>query len=105
MPYNLTITEDAQRQLRGLPVRQQRIVEDGVESRLAHMPEQLSKTVKLLRPNPFAQYELRLENLRVLYNVDNDRQEVTILSVGEKVGNQLIVEGREFRGHESSVAE
>src|SRR6266478_2955345 len=98
MPFKITITEDADRQFRSLPVREQRILEAAILSRLEHQPTTLTKANKRLRPNPFAEFELRAGDLRALYNVEGD--EVVILVVGRKVGNKLIVEGEEFHGHQ-----
>ncbi len=58
-----------------------------------------------MRPNPLAGYELRLGDLRVLYNVDEANAEVVVVAVGRKVGNALIVEGKEFYGHQMDPAE
>ena len=46
-----------------------------------------------------AEFELRVRDLRVLYNVERDNSEVVLLIVGRKVGNKLIVGGKEFHGH------
>src|SRR3984893_15590027 len=98
MPFRITITEEAHRQLRAFPVYEQRILEAAIQARLEHQPTMLSKALKRLRPNPLAEYELRAGDLRALYNVESD--EVVILIVGRKVGNKLIVEGEEFHGHQ-----
>jgi hypothetical protein len=37
--------------------------------------------------------------------VDEENLEVTIVIVGRKVGNALIVEGKEFHGHKSNPVE
>jgi mRNA-degrading endonuclease RelE of RelBE toxin-antitoxin system len=103
MPFKITITEDADRQLRALPVRDQRILEASILSRLQDQPAAPTKAIKRLRPNPLAELELRAGNLRALYNVEGD--EVVILIVGRKVGNKLIVEGEEFHGHQDHPVE
>ncbi len=103
MAYRITITDDAARHFRGLSARDQRKLEAAIFSRLEHQPAVLTKAVKRLRPNPFAEYELRAGDLRALYNVEGD--EVVILVVGRKVGNKLIVEGEEFHGHQDDPAE
>src|SRR5262250_2598472 len=97
MPYRISVTEDADRQMRALSVRHQRILEAAILARLEHQPSVETKAVKRLRSNPLAQFELRAGTLRALYNVEGD--EVVILIVGRKVGNKLIVEGEEFHGH------
>ena len=65
-----------------------------------------SRNMKTLRPNPVAERELRLfGKYRVLFNVDEETEQVTIVLVGEKRGNSLLVQGEEFTGHESDTAE
>lgn len=103
MPYKITITEDADRQFRSLPAREQRILEAAIRSRLEHEPTKPTKAIKRLRPNLFADFELRVGDLRVLYNADEG--EVVVLLVGRKVGNKLIVEGEEFHAHQDHPIE
>jgi mRNA-degrading endonuclease RelE of RelBE toxin-antitoxin system len=100
MAFTITITEDADRQFEALSARDQRTLEAAIQSRLQQQPATPTKAIKRLRPNPFAEFELRVGNLRVLYNVEGN--EVIILIVGEKVGNKLIVEGVEFHGHQDN---
>jgi mRNA-degrading endonuclease RelE of RelBE toxin-antitoxin system len=76
------------------------------EQRLSEDPLLESGNMKTLRPNPVAQRELRLfGKYRLLFNVDQEREEVTIILVGEKRGNSLIVQGEEFTSHESDTSE
>jgi mRNA-degrading endonuclease RelE of RelBE toxin-antitoxin system len=103
MAFQITITADAESQWRALSVRQQRLLEAAIQTRLLHQPTTPTKAIKKLRPNPFADWELRVGDLRVLYNVEG--MEVIMLVVGCKVGNKLIVEGREFHGHQDNPAE
>lgn len=103
MPFRITITEDAERQFQSLPAREQRIVQAAIQSRLGNEPTRPTNAIKRLRPNLFADFELRVANLRVLYNVDEG--EVVVLLVGRKVGNKLIVEGEEFHGHQDNLTE
>ncbi len=103
MPFEVSITEDAEAQLRELSAREQRILEAAILSRLTQQPTTPTRAIKRLRPNPFAEYELRVGNLRILYNVEG--QEVVILVVGRKVGNTLIVGGKEFHGHQDNPPE
>src|SRR5438093_378908 len=103
MPFKITITQDAERQFCSLPVHDQRSLEAAILSRLEHQPTTPTKAIKRLRPNPLAEFELRVGDLRALYNVEKD--EVVVLIVGRKVGNKLIVEGEEFHGHQDHPAE
>jgi mRNA-degrading endonuclease RelE of RelBE toxin-antitoxin system len=49
---------------------------------------------RLRRPSEHAEYELRVEQLRVFYRVVAD--EVQVVIIGRKVGNALVVEGKRF---------
>lgn len=103
MRFRITITADAESQMRALPVREQRVLEAAILSRLRDQPTTPTRAIKQLRPNPFAEFELRVGDLRVLYNVEE--LEVILLVVGRKVGNRLIVEGVEFHGHQDDPTE
>src|ERR1700722_3455189 len=101
MSITITITDDADRQFKTLSARDQRILEAAILARLHEQPTTPTKAIKRLRPNPFAEFELRVGNLRVLYNVEGN--EVVLLIVGRKEGNKLIVEGEEFHAHQNDL--
>jgi mRNA-degrading endonuclease RelE of RelBE toxin-antitoxin system len=68
--------------------------------RLEEYPLAETRQMKTLRPNPVAQRELRLfGKYRVLFNADRSAQVVTIVLVGEKRGEALLVQGEEFTEH------
>jgi len=48
-----------------------------------------------MRPNDVAEWELRLGDFRVLYDVDESVRIVEIQRVGEKRGNRFFFRGRE----------
>jgi len=52
---------------------------------------------KRLRPNPLAPWELRVGDLRVLYDVSEDEERVDILVVGRKARAALVVAGRQVK--------
>lgn len=103
MAFRITITANAETQLHALSIREQRILETSVPARLQDRPTTPTRAIKRLRPNPLAEYELRVGDLRVLYNVEGD--EVILLVIGRKVGNKLIVDREEFRGHQDNPSE
>jgi mRNA-degrading endonuclease RelE of RelBE toxin-antitoxin system len=100
MAFKITITSEAESHLHALSVREQRIVEATVQSRLLGQPTKPTRSIKRLRPNPLAEFELRAGDLRVLYNVEGT--EVVLLVIGRKVGNKLVVKGQEFHGHQDN---
>ncbi len=105
MAYQITITEQAEAQLGQLAVREQRIVEAAVFARLREQPTTPTNAIKRLRPNPLAEFELRVGDIRVLYDVEAERSEVVLLVVGKKAGNTLFVGGEEFHGHQANPPE
>jgi mRNA-degrading endonuclease RelE of RelBE toxin-antitoxin system len=48
-----------------------------------------------MRPNPLASWELRIGDLRVCYDVTEEPQTVTVVAVGIKTGNRVIIGGEE----------
>jgi len=103
MAFEITITSDAEAQLKSLPTRDRRTLEAALLKRLKDEPKTPTKAIKRLRSHPFAEFELRVNDLRVLYNVEGN--EVILLVVGRKVGNKLIVKGQEFHGHKDNPSE
>lgn len=103
MAFRITITDEAEVQLKGLPTREQRTLEAAIIARLRDQPTTLTKAIKRPRPNPVAEFELRVGDLRVLYDVVDE--EVILLIIGRKVGNILIVDGEEFHEHQADPTE
>lgn len=103
MAFRITITEVAEQHLFALSTREQRMLQAAIVARLQHQPTATSRAIKRLRPNPLAEFELRVGDLRVLYNVSDD--EVILLVIGRKAGNKLIVAGEEFHGHQDNPPE
>jgi mRNA-degrading endonuclease RelE of RelBE toxin-antitoxin system len=104
MPEQFTVsfTAIAEANLRWFSAYSQRIILDGVELHLQHQPMRTSRRIKSLRPNPIAGWELRLGDYRVLFDVDKIKQNVIIQIVGEKRGNRLLVQGKEYAEHEGN---
>ena len=103
MSFQITITDLADSHLKALSAREQRTLESSILAKLQHQPSTPTKAIKRLRLNPLAEFELRVGDLRVLYNVEES--EVILLVVERKVGNKLIVEGEEFHGHQDNPPE
>lgn len=82
--------------LRWLSVREQRMVTDGIRQHLVDNDPRIETRNKfrLHRTSEVADYELRLDHLRVLYRAEET--DVLITVIGRKRGNALIVEGREY---------
>jgi len=68
---------------------------NAIKEQLVHVPDEETRNRKLLRANPLADWELRIGQHRVFYEVDANHRKVTILAVGVKDRNKLIIEGKE----------
>jgi mRNA interferase RelE/StbE len=97
MAYQIMFSADAERQLHQLTARDRTIVLDTIESQLTHEPVLPTRARKLLRENPLADWELRVGEYRVFYEVLNDQDCVMILAIGIKSHNVLWIEGKEIQ--------
>jgi mRNA-degrading endonuclease RelE of RelBE toxin-antitoxin system len=104
-PFAINFTVGAEDDVRSFSRYARRIILDGVELHLRHHPAVGTRRIKRLRSNPIAGWELRLGDYRVLYDVDEPNRIVTIHVVGEKRGNRLLVQGKEYMRHESNRPE
>jgi mRNA-degrading endonuclease RelE of RelBE toxin-antitoxin system len=106
MKWNVEIKEEAIDHLIWFGKATGRELLQQARKRLEENPLAENKNMKSLRPNAVAQKELRLfGKYRVLFSVDIEAKLVTIILVGEKRGNKLVVSGEEFTAHESDSAE
>jgi len=81
-----------------LTARQRAIVLNVIKVQLQYEPLRETQNRKQLRPNPLAPWELRVGALRVFYEVDAREPDlVNVLAIGIKIGNRLIVAGKEIR--------
>jgi len=63
---------------------------DGVEKQLVHEPREETRNRKPMRPNRLAPWELRIGDLRVYYDVDEEPEcVVQIRAVGIKDRNRV----------------
>ena len=90
MPYRIEYSPDAEEHLRALTARQQALVLDAVDEQLLHQPTVETRNRRPMRPNPLAPWELRIGNLRVYYDVDEEPEPmVAIRAVGVKLRNRV----------------
>ncbi len=100
MAWIVEVKEAAIEHLRWLGKRTGRALLQKSLDLLTDNPLAESKNLKTLRPNPIAQKELRVwGKYRVLFSVNEEERRVTIILVGEKRGNKLLVLGEEFSAH------
>lgn len=90
MPYRIEYSPDAEEHLRQLTARQQAIVLDAVDKQLSHQPTVETRNCKPMRPNPVAPWELRIGELRVYYDAEDEPEAIVdIRAVGVKRRNRV----------------
>ena len=60
-------------------------------------PTTETRNRKRLRPNELAEWEIRIGDFRVFYDVDQDNKLIKIEAVGYKKGSQLLIRGKEYK--------
>lgn len=90
MSYRIEYSPEVENHLSAMTVRQQRIVLDSVEEQLAYQPTVETRNRKPMRPNPLSPWELRIGNLRVYYDVEEEPEPaVLVRAVGVKLRNRV----------------
>ena len=88
--FELKLTVDAIEDLRVFSKADRQGIVNETEVQVAHDHR------KRLRPNDVAEWELRINDYRVFYDVDSENQLIEVRTVAYKEGNTLYVRGRKF---------
>lgn len=94
--FQIQFTSEAIEDLRQLRTYEQRRLIQAIDSQLLHQPTQPTQNRKLLRLNILAQWELRVDTMRLFYDVDTALSIVTVIAIGYKPGQTLWIRGEEF---------
>lgn len=94
--YQIELSPSAVEDLKSLKRFEQRFVLDSIEQHLSFEPTNLTRNRKPLRQNEISEWELRLGDFRVFYDVDESRLAVRVKAVGRKEHNRLLIRGKEF---------
>ena len=90
MAFVIIYSPEAVDHLEALPKATETLVVDQVDEHLTHEPTLPTRKRKLLRPNPIAPWELRLGDIRVFYDVQEEPERlVKIAAVGIKRHNEF----------------
>ncbi len=79
-----------------LTAAQRSLIAHSVDEQLINQPTVETRNRKRLRANDFAGWELRVRDLRVYYEVEEEAQLVRIRAVGVKVRERVYVANQEF---------
>jgi mRNA-degrading endonuclease RelE of RelBE toxin-antitoxin system len=98
MAYRIEFSPEAAEHISRLKANQRTRLLETIERQLTHQPMVETRHRKPLRPNPVAQYRLRIGELRVYYDVSDAPERVVIVkAVGLKVRDRVYVGGREIK--------
>ena len=97
MSYEVRFSRDAERQLGELDARDRNIILVTIEEQLTHQAEVPTRHRKLLRENPLADWELRVGEYRVFYDIEDDPNVVTILAISVKAHSTLRIDDKEIQ--------
>ena len=95
--FEIKFTDQAIEDLKLLKKTVRRSIVSELETNLINEPAVETRNRKKLRPNQLAEWELRLGNFRVFYDVDQEGGLTKIQTVGYKVGSRLIIHGKEYK--------
>lgn len=94
--YAIDFTERAIQDLAFFRKFEQQMILTAIEDQLTYEPAIETRNRKQLRPNDFAEWELRVGQFRVFYDVQVTVTIVQIEGIGYKEGNRLYLRGKEF---------
>ena len=97
MAFQVKFEDEAVDHLDALTARERTAILAGIEKQLIHQPHVSTRHRKQLRPNPLAKWQLSIGNFRAFYDVDEIQNKVVILAIGLKVGNRLVIGGKEYK--------
>jgi mRNA-degrading endonuclease RelE of RelBE toxin-antitoxin system len=92
--YDIEFAPQAFEDLKSFRKFEQQKIISGIDDQLKYEPTEETRNRFRMRPNEVAAWELRIEQYRVFYNVEEIVQIVRIEVIGLKIGNQLFVRGQ-----------
>src|SRR5260221_4470645 len=94
--FTIDLSEDALEELRQFRKRDNTTIFDEIERQLTYQPDIETRNRKPLRAHPLGEWELRVDKFRVFYDIDTENETVLVKAVGVKIGNKLLIRGKEF---------
>src|SRR2546423_14392425 len=95
--FEIKFTDQAIADLKLLKKAERRSIMSELEAKLIKEPAVETRNLKKLRPNQLAEWELRIGDFRIFYDVDQDNSLIKIQTVGYKEGSRLIIQGKEYK--------
>jgi len=99
MAFEIEFTQSAADHIRSFRKYDQLIILDGIEEQLRDQPTVETRNKKPLSPNELSNWELRVDQFRVFYDVvsTEDTKTVKIKAVGHKEHNKLWIGDKEVQ--------
>ncbi len=97
MKFHINISDGAIDDLKWFKKHERILILDETEKQLRDEPMTVTRNRKKLRDNILSRWELRIDNYRIFYNINEDNKTVDITAVGYKEHNQLFIRGKEVR--------
>jgi len=94
--FQIEFTPEAFDDLQILRKYDQQEIVTAIQTQLRYQATRETRNRKRLRPNQLAEWELRIGDFRVFYDVDTNQAMVKIEAVGYKRGSKLFVHGEEY---------
>jgi hypothetical protein len=96
MAYEIQYSPASRADIRFLERLDQAALEEAIPLYLRGQPDQKSRRRKRMEPNPVgAPWALRLDDLRVYYDIERAARVVRVLRVGRKIRNRVFLRGVE----------
>lgn len=95
--FTIKWTDEAREDFRVLRKYDQQRIVTAMNENLAHEPNVKTTKRKHLFPNDLAEWELRVGDFRVFYDVDETNGLVKIEAIGRKIRERLMIRGQEFK--------
>ena len=96
-PYLIEYSPPSREHLAALEAGDRSRVLDEVDRQLFYQPSVVTRNRKPLQPNPVSGFELRIGDLRVYYEVDEERRVVEVRAVGIKDRDRVFIGGVEIK--------
>jgi mRNA-degrading endonuclease RelE of RelBE toxin-antitoxin system len=96
LKYDFAFSRSAAAAIDSLRKFYQRRIRDAVVDQLGSQPTVETRNRKRLRANKLAEWELRIGNYRVFYDVAEEEKLVRVVAIGYKEGNKLVILDEEY---------
>jgi len=94
--FEIELDPEAQEDLKWFRKAQQTAIIAAIEEQLSAQPDTETRNRKRLRPDHLTEWELRISDVRVFYDVNAEASLVKIAAIGYKKRNRLFFRGQEY---------